>query len=127
LGFEPRLDGLHVNPHLPTEWKWVGARNVRYAGTQMSCFYYRRTLFSTMPVASRSRCVVFDEDVTRYVASDAPFYVALRDSERTVIFVATDEPGAYGVTVMPPLVHAPQQVFAELRPGDAKLLTLKRI
>jgi hypothetical protein len=126
LGFEPRLDGLHVNPHLPTEWKWVGARNLRYAGTHLSCFFYRRTLFTTMPVASRSKCVVMDEDVTHHIVSDAPFYVALRDGERALIFVGTDEAGTYRVAVMPPLSASEEEIIVELRAGDAKLITLKK-
>ena len=125
LGFEPRVDGLHVNPHLPSDWKWVGVRNVRVAGSEMSCFYFRRTLFTTMPVASRSKAVVFDEDVTRYVASDAPFFVAMRDDERTAVFVGTDDPGTYRLTINPPLARSSEEQTLELRAGDAKLIMLR--
>jgi len=126
LGFEPHVRGLRVNPHLPSDWKWVGARNVHVGGSQMSCFYYRRTLFTTMPVATRSRSEVFDEDVTRHIASDAPFSVAMRGGSRTAVFLGTDEPGTYRVTIMPPLVRSDEEHVVELRAGDAKLIMLRQ-
>jgi hypothetical protein len=126
LGFEPTVDGLRVNPHLPPDWKWVGARDVPVRGRRMSCFYHRRTLHTTLPVQSRSKCQLYDDDVTRHVESDAPFVLALRDAERTVIFVGTADPGLYHVNVKPPLVQAEQVHEVALRAGDAKLLTFKR-
>jgi hypothetical protein len=124
LGFEPTADGLRVNPHLPSDWKWVGARDVPVRGEHMSCFYHRRTLYTTMPVQSRSKCRLLDEDVTRYVESDAPFVLALRDAERAFAFVGTADPGLYRVTVKPPLARNAQTYEVALRAGDAKVLTL---
>jgi hypothetical protein len=126
LGFEPTADGLRVNPHLPSDWKWVGARDVPVRGRRMSFFYHRRTLHTTLAVQSRSKCQLFDDDVTHHVESDAPFVLALRDAERTVVFVGTADPGLYRVTLKPPLVPAEQVHEVPLRAGDAKLLTVKR-
>ncbi len=126
LGFEPTADGLRVNPHLPSDWKWVGARNVPVRGGHLSCFYYRRVFYTTMRVASRSKCVVLDEDVTEHVESDAPFTLALRNGERTLLFVGTDEPGTYRLSVKPPLTQEVERHEVELRAGDARMLELRK-
>ena len=126
LGFEPSPDGLRINPHLPDDWKWVGARDVPIMGTTMSCFYYRRTLYASIPVASRSRCVVLDEDVSRHVESDAPFVVALGDDRQTLVFVATDAPGTFAVKIKSPLVDVERTETMTLTAGDARLIKLKR-
>lgn len=126
LGFEPTVDGLRVNPHLPSDWKWVGARDVPARGRRFSCFFYRRTLYTTMAVQSRSKCALFDEDVTRYVETDAPFALALRDTDRTVVLVGTADAGAYRVTLKAPLVATEETREIVLRAGDAKLITLPR-
>ena len=127
FGFEPMADGLRVNPHLPGDWRWIGARDVPVRGRKLSCFYYRRTLYANAPVQSRSRTVLFDEDVTRFIETDAPFALALRDAERVVVFVGTADPGAYRLSIKPPLVEVEQVHELVLRPGDAKLFTLKRV
>ena len=127
LGFEPSPDGLRINPHLPDDWKWIGVRDVPIMGTVMSCFYYRRTLYASIPVASHSRCVVLDEDVSRHVESDAPFVVALADGRQTLVFVATDHPGTFAVRIKPPLVAAPREETLTLAAGDARLIKLKRM
>jgi hypothetical protein len=126
LGFEPTADGLRVNPHLPSDWKWVGARNAGVRGEKLSCFYHRRVLYSTLPVMSRSKTVVLPDDVTEHVESDAPFVLALRNHERTLLFVGTDEPGTYRVTIKPPLVFEPERHEIELRAGDARMLELRK-
>ncbi len=126
LGFEPSPDGLRINPHLPDDWKWVGARDVPIMGTTMSCFYYRRTLYASIPVASRSRCVVLDEDVSRHIESDAPFAVALADERQTLVFVATDQPGTFDLRINPPLVDTARAETLSLSAGEARLIKLKR-
>jgi len=126
LGFEPSPDGLRINPHLPEDWKWVGVRDVPIMGTTMSCFYYRRTLYSSIPVASRSRCVVLDEDVSRYIESDAPFSVALGDERQTLVFVGTDRAGTFRLSIKPPLVANIQHETLTLGAGDARLIKLKK-
>ena len=126
LGFEPTVDGLRINPHLPSDWKWAGVRNVTVRGETMSCFYYRRVLYTTRPVASRSKCVVLDQDVSEHVESDAPFTLALRNAERTLVFIGTDEPGTYRVTVKPPLTGEVERHEVVLRAGDARMLELRK-
>ncbi len=126
LGFEPSPDGLRVNPHLPADWKWIGARDVPIMGTRMSCFYYRRTLYSSIPVASRGPCIVMDEDVTRHIESDAPFAVALADEKQTLVFVGTDHAGTFSLRLKPPLVSEIQDQTLSLAAGDARLIKLKR-
>ncbi len=123
MGFEPTLGGLRVNPHLPSEWKWIGVRDVPVMGANMSCFYYRRTLYTTRAVESRSKCVVFDEDVTRFIECDVPFYVAMRDAQRTVVFIGTDEPGSFRLRLQPPLVRESVELTLTLRSGESRLLT----
>jgi len=126
LGFEPSPDGLRVNPHLPDDWKWVGVRDVPIMGTTMSCFYHRRTLYSSIPVASRSRCVVLDEDVSRYIESNAPFAVALADERQTLVFAATDHVGTFSLRIKPPLVAVARDETLTLAAGDARLIKLKK-
>ncbi|MBV8205085.1 MAG: hypothetical protein JO195_08645 [Candidatus Eremiobacteraeota bacterium] len=95
-------------------------------GTTMSCFYYRRTLYASIPVASRSRCVVLDEDVSRHVQSDAPFYVALADEREILVFIATDQAGTFSVRINPPLVPEATEESVTLAAGAARLIKLKR-
>jgi hypothetical protein len=125
LGFEPRLEGLRVNPHLPDDWSWVGARDVPVMGGKLSLFYYRRRLHSTMAVGSRSKSRVYDEDVTRHVECDAPFYVALRHGTDVSVFLGTDEAGTYSAVVRPPLVASEQRLSVALREGAGKLFALR--
>jgi hypothetical protein len=125
LGFEPSLAGLRINPHVPDEWSWVGARDVPVMGTKLSMFYHRRRLHTTMAVASRSKVDVYDEDVTRYVTCDAPFCVALRSGRTAVVFVATDAPGTFELTVHPPLAQSAQTHRISLRAGGNRLLDVR--
>jgi hypothetical protein len=104
----------------------VGVRDVPLMGTTLSCFYYRRTLYSSIPVASRSRCVVLDEDVSRHIESDAPFSVALADERRILVFVGTDRAGTFRLSIKPPLVPSAQHETLTLAAGDARLIKLKK-
>jgi glycogen debranching enzyme len=126
LGLEPSPDGLRVNPHLPADWKWIGVRDIPVMGTTMSCFYYRRTLYSSIPVASRGHCAVLNEDVTRNMESDAPFFVALADDRQALVFIATDREGAFNVVLHPPIVKQRQTETLQLAAGDARLLKFRR-
>jgi hypothetical protein len=125
LGFEPSPDGLRVNPHLPSDWKWVGVRSAPIMGTTMSCFYYRRTLYSSIPVASRGQVVVLDEDVSRHIECDAAFAVALADEAQTLIFVGTDAAGTFSLRIKPPLAVQEQMQTLTLAAGDARLIRLR--
>ena len=125
LGFEPALEGLRINPHLPDDWTWVGARDVPFAGGKLSLFYHRRKLHVTMAVGSRSRCEVYEEDVSRYVDSDAPFIVAMRSGRRAAIFVGSDVAGAFDVTIKPPLVSNEQHQRVTLRAGGSRMWEVK--
>jgi glycogen debranching enzyme len=125
LGFEPALEGLGVNPHVPDDWSWVGARDVPVMGGRLSLFYYRRRLHVTMAVKSRSKCEVYEEDVSRYVESDAPFFVAMRDGRQIVVFVGTDEAGKYKVKIHPPLVASEETREIALREGASTVLSLR--
>jgi glycogen debranching enzyme len=125
LGFEPRVEGLRVNPHLPDDWSWVGARDVPVMGGKLSFFYYRRRLHSTMAVGSRSKSRVYDEDVTRHVDCDAPFYVALRHGTDISVFLGTDEAGTFSAVVRPPLVDSELRLSVALREGAGKLFALR--
>jgi len=125
LGFEPSPDGLRINPHVPQDWKWIGVRNVPIMGTTLSCFYYRRTLYSSIPVASSGDCVVMDEDVTRHIESDAPFSLALADERQALVFVGTDRAGAFELRIKPPLVDEPETHSITLNAGDARLIRLR--
>ena len=124
LGFEPRLEGLRVNPHIPDDWSWVGARDVPVMGGKLSLFYYRRRLHATMSLGSRSKSRVYDEDVTRFVECDAPFYVALREGNEVSLFVGTDAGGTYTVKVREPLVASDSRSSVVLREGGGKLISL---
>ena len=123
LGLEPSAADVRANPHLPADWKWIGVRDLPLRGGKLSCVYYRRTLYATQPLGSRNKCVQFDEDVTRFVSCDAPFSVALRNAQRTVVFVGTDAPGSFKLEVREPLVAGRVAIDLNLRPGDCRLLT----
>ncbi|MBC5825687.1 MAG: hypothetical protein GIX02_12890 [Candidatus Eremiobacteraeota bacterium] len=123
LGLEPTLSGLRVNPHLPEDWKWLGVKGVPVLGSTLTCFYYRRTLYSTMDVSSRSRCVTFDEDVSRFVECDAPFCVALRDAGKTIVFIGADDGGSFRLAIDAPITPNRLELTIDLRPGDCRLLT----
>jgi hypothetical protein len=122
MGLEPSPDGLRINPHLPNDWRWIGVRDLPIMGTSLSCFYYRRTLYSSIPVASRRHCVVLNEDVSRAVESDVPFAVALADEHQTIVFLATDHQGIFTFTLHPPIVDTTQTQTLSLGAGEARLL-----
>ena len=124
LGFEPSLTGLHINPHIPDDWSWVGARDVPVMNGKLSMFYYRRRLHATVPVGSKSKTVVYEEDVSRYIECDAPFSVAMSEARSAVVFVATDIAGTFTLRIMPPLVAAEQTHTIVLRDGGSKFFDL---
>lgn len=126
MGFEPSPDGLHVNPHLPSDWKWIGVRDVPIMGTTMSCFYYRRTLYSSIPIASRGHCVVLNEDVSRFMECDAPFAVALADDRQTLVFVGTDRDGTFTLQLRAPIVSESTLQMVTLDAGDARLFKFRK-
>ncbi len=126
LGFEPSPDGLRVNPHLPADWKWIGVRDIPIMGTTMSCFYYRRTLYSSIPCASRGHCVVLKEDVSRHIECDAPFAVALANDRETLVFVGTDRDGQFSLRLLPPIVSEASTQTLTLGAGDARLFKIRK-
>jgi glycogen debranching enzyme len=127
LGFEPSLTGLRINPHIPDDWSWVGVRDVPVLNGKLSMFYYRRRLHATMPVGSKSKTVVYEEDVSRFVECDAPFSVAMREGDSSVVFVATDAAGTFTLRIQPPLVGEEQAYTVELREGGSKLFDLRSV
>ncbi|HXW51525.1 MAG TPA: amylo-alpha-1,6-glucosidase [Candidatus Acidoferrales bacterium] len=126
MGLEPSPDGLRVNPHLPSDWKWIGVRELPTMGTTLTCFYYRRTLYSSIPVASRGHCVVLNEDVSRSITSNITFAVALADERETLVFLATDREGTFEYTLHPPIVPATETNTVTLAAGEARLLRLRK-
>jgi glycogen debranching enzyme len=127
LGLEPSLAGLRINPHLPDDWSWVAASDVPVMNGKLSFFYYRRRLHATMPVGSKSKTVIYDEDVSRFIECDAPFSVALREGDAGVVFVATDTAGTFSLRIKPPLVAAEEKHTVVLRDGSSKLFDLRAI
>jgi glycogen debranching enzyme len=125
LGLEPALEGLRINPHIPNEWTWVGAKDVPVMGGRLSMFCHRRRLYTTMAVGSRAKCEVFEEDVSRFVESDAPFAVAMRNGSRAVVFVGTDAAGSYNLRISPPLVAAEERHKISLPEGGSKLIAIR--
>jgi hypothetical protein len=91
---------------------------------KLSMFYHRRRLHATMPVGSKSKTVVYEEDVSRFIECDAPFSVAMREGESAVVFVATDSAGTFTLRIHPPLVAAEQTHSIALRDGASKLFDL---
>jgi hypothetical protein len=115
---------LHINPHIPDDWSWVGARDVPVMNGKLSMFYYRRRLHATVPVGSKSKTVVYEEDVSRHIECDAPFSVAMSEARSAVVFVATDTAGTFTLRIMPPLVAAEQTHTIVLRDGGSKFFDL---
>jgi hypothetical protein len=91
---------------------------------KLSLFYYRRRLHATMPVGSKSKTVVYEEDVSRFIECDAPFSVAMREGDAAVVFVATDSAGTFTLRIKPPLVSGEQLHTVELRDGGSRLFDL---
>ena len=125
LGFEPTIEGLRINPHTPPEWSWVGARDVPVLGGRLSMFYHRRRLHVNMAVTTRSKCDIYDEDVSRFVECDAPFMVAMRQGKRAVIFVGTAAAGAFDLKVSPPLSARDERYRISLPAGGSRVIALR--
>jgi glycogen debranching enzyme len=125
LGFEPTIEGFRINPHLPNDWTWVGARDVPVMGGRLSMFYHRRRLHATMAVGSRGRCDIYDEDVSRFVWSDAPFVVAMRKGKAVNIFVGTEDARSCQLKIFPPLVPSEDLRLIQLPRGGSRMLTIR--
>jgi Bacterial alpha-L-rhamnosidase 6 hairpin glycosidase domain len=66
-GLEVRHAQPACNPHLAPQWKWLGARNVPFRGTNLSWFIVRipePKLYANYEFASRFDLQVYDRDVT---------------------------------------------------------------
>lgn len=90
LGVQPTLDGLEINPAIPSAWKWIAVNHLLYKNERVSAFVYDGTLFSTHDVRSllatrRGKLVS--------TASNNPniFTLGLALGDETVLFVAADE------------------------------------
>jgi glycogen debranching enzyme len=125
LGFEPTIEGLRINPHIPADWSWIGARDVPVMGGRLSMFYHRRRLHANMAVRSRSKIDVYDEDVSRFIECDAPFSVALRQGKRVAIFIGTAGAGSFTLKILPPLTSSEEIHRIALPEGGSKAISLR--
>jgi hypothetical protein len=79
------------NPHLAPQWKWLGARNVPFRGTNLSWFIVRipqPTLYANYEFASEYNLHVYDRDVTPVLQlGHDVIEIALRRRDDYVIFI----------------------------------------
>jgi Bacterial alpha-L-rhamnosidase 6 hairpin glycosidase domain len=123
VGFRPSLNRLIVQPHIPYSWRWIAVRKFPYAGKVHSLFFLDGVLYTTLDVDTVFPVLLFDEDVSGQVSSDA-FCIALRRADQVTIFVSATESQDYDITIAPSLVEDGRVITVALAAGEAKLLTL---
>ncbi|MDE3056383.1 MAG: hypothetical protein KGJ59_00300 [Bacteroidota bacterium] len=95
LGVKPLLNGLELNPALPSGWKWIAVRDVPYRGSKFSALFLRRenggqadgVLYTTEPVHSRFPVTVCDPCETSS-DTEGSFTVGFQTENEVLIFAA---------------------------------------
>jgi len=89
------LDGaLRVDPRMPADWQWCGARNVPYRGSSVTWFIVRGDepqLFANYDLASSMRCTSLDRDRSSSVrvSGDDTVGLALESDGKVYLFVGS--------------------------------------
>lgn len=90
-GLEIRGKEVACNPRLPPQWKWLGARNVPFRGTQLTWFVARvpePTLYANFGCATELKLETYDRDVTPVLRLGSEVTeIALRRGDGFVIFM----------------------------------------
>lgn len=67
-GLTPSPDGVRIDPNLPPDWCWLGARNVPLRGKPISWFVLqqngRQRLYVTRKVDSKTPLEIYERDIT---------------------------------------------------------------
>lgn len=121
LGIEPTMDGLHVAPNLPEDWRWSAARGVPYAGKVFSLFVQDGILHTTQQVDTALRQEVYEEDVSQQIGCNT-FVLALRRGEESVIFVASDETRQVELSLPANIAGAKRSEKFILQAGESRVI-----
>ncbi|MDQ2807664.1 MAG: hypothetical protein M3Z04_12260 [Chloroflexota bacterium] len=98
LGLQPTPGGLHANPHLPSDWHWIGLRNLPYRGGRISLFACDGRIYSSAALDSTWPAAVFTGDATDVLTVAGDFYtLALQGPSGGVVLVATHAGGSGSV------------------------------
>lgn len=123
IGIEPTIAGLTIDPHIPDTWKWSALKRVPYAGSFFSLFLFERTVYSTVSIDSKWPAVLFDEDLSDLVKSNAFVLCFKKRGAEAVVLVAADSAVHVDLTV-PGIVTGGAE-FAmrfSLQAGGARML-----
>lgn len=88
LGVKPSLDGLEINPKIPSAWKWIAVRDLPYRGKRLTVVLYDGQLYTTQPIRSQYPVVVMEEIATSTQSRDL-FTVGFIDDHHITLFAAS--------------------------------------
>jgi hypothetical protein len=95
-GLDVRSPHLTCNPRLAPQWKWLGARNVPFRGTQLTWFAARipePTLYANFECITDLNLQAYDRDVTPVLRlGDDVTEIALQRGSNLVIFMGNTAP-----------------------------------
>ncbi len=95
-GLDVRRAQLACNPRLAPQWKWLGARNVPFAGKRLTWFAARLpepTLYANFECASEMNLEAYDRDVTPMLQlGDDVTEIALQRGPNYVILLGNTAP-----------------------------------
>ena len=79
----------HLAPNLPSDWSWIGGRNVRLGDDSVAFFQLDGILhLAGQAVSSGPTAEIYDADVTEQVTSNAPWTLALQRGNTVTVFAA---------------------------------------
>jgi hypothetical protein len=120
-GLEPTLAGPQINPHLHPRWGWLGAREVVYAGGNLTFFVWQDRLYVNRAVQSSLPVEVFERDVSHLVRSNT-FHIALHRPGELAIFLAADEDCLVEAALDQRFAGVERDYRLRLRKGEAHLI-----
>jgi len=122
-GVEPDIEGLQITPNLPTEWRWIAAKDILYAGEKLTFFVIDGTLYSNTKVETKLKREIFSDDVTPHIKANT-YHIGLKNNHELVIFLATEEDKDVKVDIEATLLGHAEQPCLKLSAGEAKILKL---
>lgn len=123
-GFEPTINGITVNPSLPSHWKWMAVKDVAYEGKKISLFYWNGQLYSNTSLNSSLPVDVYDEQLD-YDTNAPVFVIALRREDETVIFAYAYQDTQCELTLFTCLRSKVINLSLNLKAGEADLIKMK--
>jgi hypothetical protein len=89
LGVQSTLQGLEMNPSIPSSWKWIAVKNLPFKGKSITAFLFDGILFVTMNVKSSFKTKV---GIQVEVATEPAgiFSIGMITEDEILIFCASD-------------------------------------